>query len=272
MYGDTRPIHTQALNAAKDKLEQILELQADLEYLPVEVGRVLVSSGQLISSEFTRLNWAFVGQKKSHPLLVQAGDLPNRLPTTEDFVFSRQSLARYGKSEEYVPDNHPFSPKEFSRMVKDDWFFKVGQTTNITAGICSGVHVDVPLKDWDIFYDENGNRIVGLDDATIRHWVVMNRIRDSKTNETRDATFSEKGDSGSFVVDRFGEVAGLLYGQYSNFSRGNGGMGLVTCISEVVPSIERRTTLKNEIGEDIKGELTLPTIWSLSHAEMLKGR
>jgi hypothetical protein len=52
-YGDTRPVHSEALHAAKDKPEQTLRNWADLKCLPVEVGRVLVSSGQLISPELT---------------------------------------------------------------------------------------------------------------------------------------------------------------------------------------------------------------------------
>jgi len=69
-------------------------------------------------------------------------------------------------------------------------------------------------------------------------------------------------DYGSFVIDSRGEVAGLLHGRLSSFPCGKGGMGLVFCMSEVVQSIERRTTVKNEDGEEFRGELTLPTKWS----------
>jgi hypothetical protein len=257
MYGDTRPIDTQLLEATKRNLEQTLGLQA------IELGEVIVSSGQLLSTNFTRLDWAFVGKEKAQSSLIQPGDRPNKLPTDRSFLLSGQAPHHYNESAGSVYGNSPsFSPFEFSRMVKDQWFSKVGRTTDITAGICSGVQVDVTIMEGDIYYNENGGKIDRLGNRTIRHWVVMNGYRDTNTKETHDSPFCADGDYGSFVIDRWGEVAGLLHGHLSNFSYGHGGMGLVSCMSEVVPSIERRTTMKNEDGEEIKGQLTLPTIWS----------
>jgi hypothetical protein len=54
-----------------------------------------------------------------------------------------------------------------------------------------------------------------------------------------------------------GAVAGLLYGQYSNLSHGMVAWSRELAMSEVVPSIEKRSTLNNNVKEDIKGVLWL---------------
>ena len=139
-------------------------------------------------------------------------------------------------------------------MVKTYWFCKVGRTTNVTAGICNVIKADVPITNWKVFCTEEGDK-AEVKWPTVRHWVVMNRYK--RNNETHGAEFAAKGDFGAFVIDEDGAVAGFLYGLCSNYSYGNGGMGLVSCMSEVLPTIERRRSVKNENGDDVKGELTL---------------
>ena len=60
-------------------------------------------------------------------------------------------------------------------------------------------------------------------------------------------SFAHLGDSGSFVINSHGEVAGLLYAQLTGYAgpydrqRVYTNAGLVTSMDEVVASIEEKT-------------------------------
>ena len=65
---------------AQGGLRKILKLQKELDHLPVDIGKVLVSSGQLVSPNLTRLDWAFMGKKITEPSFIPPADRPNELP------------------------------------------------------------------------------------------------------------------------------------------------------------------------------------------------
>lgn len=133
----------------------------------------------------------------------------------------------------------------------------MGRTTGITSGVCHGIEVDVG-EQGKIRYDPSGGKVI-LGKYSTRELVIMSST----------GTFSEPGDSGSFVFNNLGNVAGLLYGELtgnitsgeasaetppelmekSHFadntvmqgSRVHIGSGLVSSIDEVLGSMKKKT-------------------------------
>ena len=228
-----------------------VESMHQIERSKISVGRVLVSSGYLISSNSAKIDWAFVGDEISDSPPRFADGRCNRLPALTSHELKNQLPRDWGKIDMYpVTEARPECPVGFGRMLKDRWYIKVGRTTDVTAGICNGVQADVP---WQrvLHYDEQGNG-VEITSGRIRPWVVIKK-KDS---------FCLPGDSGSLVVDSELRVSGLVYGNLDGRCGGEDcfNAGLITCFSDILRSIQERTTVKDENGIEIKGELLLPAM------------
>ncbi|MCJ1346602.1 hypothetical protein MMC31_004820 [Peltigera leucophlebia] len=192
-----------------DTLSHLLEVQEDeldmykkqldkLKRLPTVLGDVVTSSGNALSPSMALLDWAIVqvpSSKVPQPP-------PNKLPSTDEVARSGKSARDYGvndqpyrrlPSREYVGG--------FSKIEKGSWYFKIGRTTGITTGICHGIEVDVG-RQGEVRYDHSGKKVI-LGKYSTRELVIMSST----------GTFSEPGDSGSFVFNNLGNVAGLLYGE-----------------------------------------------------------
>lgn len=98
--------------------------------------------------------------------------------------------------------------------------------------------------------------------------ILSKRKTGVAVNHARQATFcSSPGDSGSFIINRLGEVCGLLYGEVPGLcgpdnadprtGRLHVGAGLVSCMTHVLPSLEEKTTCLDQLGRRIHGPAVL---------------
>lgn len=192
-----------------DTLSRLLKVQEDdlgiykkqlakLKRLPIDLGNVVISSGNALPPSMALLDWAIVqvpSSKVPQPP-------PNKLPSTDEVARSGKSARDYGvMGQPYRPMASGEYVGGFSKIEKGSWYFKIGRTTGITTGICHGIEVDVG-RQGEVRYDHSGKKVI-LGKYTTRELVIMSST----------GTFSEPGDSGSFVFDNLGDVAGLLYGE-----------------------------------------------------------
>lgn len=130
----------------------------------------------------------------------------------------------------------------FDMIEEGRWYFKMGRTTGITCGICHGIRLDVQ-RAGQIRWDSDGSQ-VDHDSVTTRELIIMSE--DSISNGVA-ASFSMPGDSVSFVFDARGQIAGLMYGNFSGLvgpadnMRQHINSGLVTSMDEIIRSIESKT-------------------------------
>lgn len=210
-------------------------LQAQLQALPSTLGKVLFSSGDAISPTTSILDWAFVASPPHR----------NKLPSRDAPGLSNKLASSYGITGAAcsVVDNPPSYAKEFSTMEPGKWYFKQGRATDITTGLCHGVEVDIN-RTGKIRFDEQGKEVkLGL--GSTKELVILDK--QISALEGNAYPFCEGGDSGSFILDHRGRVAGLMYGEFTGFcgppNRGRTymGAGLVTSMEEVLASIKAKT-------------------------------
>lgn len=96
-----------------------------------------------------------------------------------------------------------------------------------------------------------------LGPQSTRELIIMSYDKDKEVHV--QTPFSDPGGSGSFVVDSFGVICGLMYGEHTGLcgTRYDCGAGLVTSMSDVNASVARNTTLKDTKGKEVAGKLIL---------------
>lgn len=238
------------LSRQGDSLAKLNERKDCLNQLPIILGKVLYSSGEAISSKNSIVDWAFVelDDAKTFP------EHPNKLPNA-DVSGLAGKLADYfdlpGRLYD-VADDKPEYARYFARIEKGKWYFKIGRTSGITAGMCHGTEMEVS-RVGQIRWNERGEKVTLGTNSTREVVIIGKEGPRYSTDGDRDApdTFSVDGDPGSFVIDSYGHVAGLLYGSFC-FAGADGWFqayaGLVTSMDEVLDSIKAKTG----------GELSLP--------------
>ena len=225
------------LGAYKRQQKHAEEKQDLLDRLPMQVGRVAYSSGEMISANNTILDWAFVetaGNPDFHA--------PNRLPES-DKIKHLASSYKTGEVNYRVTFDKPQHAQVFSEIEKGKWYFKIGRTTGITTGVCHGTKVDIQ-RPGEIRWSKTG-KAINLGETTTREFLIMGLSAEIFSGDAE--AFVQLGDSGSFVVNSFGEVAGLLYGQLTSYAGRYTNAGLVTSMDEVVASIEEKTNCTLEL-------------------------
>jgi hypothetical protein len=184
----------------------------------------------------------------------------NWLPALED-IPNRQLPEDYGLSSRYkISKDDPQYASQFSSVQKNDWYVKVGRTTHITAGICNGTEACIPRPNGS-HYDEQGKLLEPGKLSTLELVVLS---RENKSSQAGDQITQIdtclRGDSGAFMIDTNGDVAGFLYG----FITGHCGSqvyvnsALVSCMTDILPSVAAKTTVVGKNGAEIQGELSLP--------------
>ena len=143
-------------------------------------------------------------------------------------------------------------PVSFGKIKKGKWYFKVEQTSGVTTGLYNGAALDLNRGEEMPWYDDDSKLIeptVEMDpgmQVVTRELIILALRTDPFGRETQSA-FCQKGDSGSFVLDRSGDVCGLLYGNFLAFigaqddPRAAYSIGLVTSMDVVAASIKTRT-------------------------------
>lgn len=220
--------------------------EALIDGLPLRIGNVLYSSGQALSSKKTIIDWAFVEFAG-----ITTIPIVNRLPKSNSNGLNGRLSDYYGlKGHSYeVAENDPAYTRHFAEIEKGGWYFKIGRTTSITAGVCHGTEIEVSRQD-EVRWDHQGNKVV-LGQKSTSELIIVGKSDKGydpcnldRANIVVPETFCDNGDSGSFVLNKYGEVAGLLYGKFSGILQGGTttmNAGLVTSMDEVLASIEAKT-------------------------------
>lgn len=130
--------------------------------------------------------------------------LPPQLPTKDEPQV---------KDTDYRPDS-PFLQtisEEHLQAHFDNKVFKRGRSTGLTWGTVNAIKVDIKLGD------------------SVPHtaWYIVGSLTAS--------AFAEPGDSGAFVLDRYGAWCGIVFGGSDD------GNGYVTPVNRVVADIEALT-------------------------------
>ena len=226
--------------------------------LPLNIGSVLVSSGDIISSDRAILDWAFVELPIGHPF-----QSLNELPSSDDPQLTSRN---YEGANTYIASRRGQKPSKataFGSMVKGNWYMKQGRTSGITSGIYNGVEADVN-RTGSVRYTEAGKEYQ-LGKNTTRELIILSyekRGHEPNAPIFQDE-FSAPGDSGAFVIDTEGRVCGLLSGEYTGLCGGSGrtdrGAGLVTDMTDVLASMVKKTSFRDSQGNWVVGEVTLPS-------------
>ena len=97
-------------------------------------------------------------------------------------------------------------------------------------------------------FDKDGNPI----DLAINHTreLVILSYDTKDLGAQIQQIFCAPGDSGSFVIETDGAVAGILHGYFAGFCGGqyHCGAGLVAYMAEILPFIAKRTTVADGKG------------------------
>lgn len=242
------------------------QLKAFNEDFPINLGSVLVSSGDLVNSDGAILDWAFVEIRQSlAQYLGHRFPFLNELPCRNDPQLMNKPSPGAGVYIGPRMGQKPMIATEFGSMIKGNWYLKKGRTSGITAGICNGTEVEINRTGQSDRYTETGEKCK-LGQQTTRELIILSYENPGKNSlldlEKVQAAFSMKGDSGAFVVDSMGIICGLLYGQHDNLcgeaNRNDVGAGLVTSMTDVLSSIAKKTTFQDNDGNIFCGEVTLP--------------
>ncbi|KAL9121659.1 MAG: hypothetical protein Q9187_001788, partial [Circinaria calcarea] len=203
----------QLRNRGTELYQRTSKLKA-LEKMPYMVGNLLVSSGKLmISPRVDRsifLDWAFIELSADIPLQQRRNELPKK----KSAGLHGKNPQAYGIDETYVGDAATCPILGFSKIEPGEWYFKNGRTTGITTGICHGIELYTPRSGNDLVrYDTEGKE-VKVTNGIMKEWVILNRRLHGTSTQNE---FCMQGDSGAFVINSRGEVAGLLYGYLHGF-------------------------------------------------------
>lgn len=229
-----------AISTHKIAIEECKAKKNCLDKMPINLGKVRVSSGALVYRNRIH-DWAFVELSDDTETNLFG---PNPIPT----VPPHHMPSTYGI---YQPISLLPEPEAFGTLTKGDYYFKQGRTTGVTGGICNGVLTHCNWSNANrARYDELGNPIT-MPDTTEEH-VIFSKWEN--LSEIAQGPFCEPGDSGSFLIDLRGDVCGLVYGAFSALSSPTGlgntyvGAGLAMTMPDVMESLRLRTTPRDANG------------------------
>jgi len=214
-----------------------------LDIPSVTVGKILASSGAMVNTKSRGLDWALVEYSDSPTNSPSTCGYVNRLPSEQHLIGKKKTLRHYG-----FPSSHCAGDRIssiFDKMEKDEWYLKAGRTTSVTAGICNGTLVDVVLAN-QIYYDEEENE-ERMEEKIVKEYVVISYVTGSRQLKSQDE-FCMPGDEGSFVVNSCGQISGLLHGSFVSHCGPEddySNAGLVSCMTDINPSIEKRAAWRN---------------------------
>ena len=241
----------ESLTKLEARLAQLRTVQNTLQHqmislqdMPRHLGRNVVSSGRGLTAQRRTLDWAFVETQSS------GGGDGNKLPPQSIFDTLELTPRNYRVNRVLVlPDRL----QGFSRLQKGQWYFKIGRTTRLTAGICNGTEAYVNIDQPHHLLDSSGMIVERRERGDSEELIIIN-AKLGLTSAVSQSTFNDSGDSGSLLIDADGDVAGLLWGKVTGVcgpiiderTRERAGCqyvnaGLVTDIRDVVQSIGLKT-------------------------------
>ncbi|MCJ1265692.1 hypothetical protein MMC22_005572 [Lobaria immixta] len=240
---------------SEESMKDAKRKRESLQQMPRTIGRVLISSGQAFNAAQRIVDWAFV-----------------EMPATQaGMSIQMHRPGNYAKDlVPYAPGNPLRSLQEFSELEKGQWYFKVGRTTAITAGLCHGTKMILRtlgtgyLTGVRTKYDNTGKRSrLAKPVEFVEEYIILNSRLGMGVEKQQD--FCQAGDAGALVIDSRGFVAGLMYANYSsqtgplNDEGWYVAAGLAMTMPDVQESIGLKTTPLDSSGSPIgsPGELLL---------------
>lgn len=231
------------LTMTEKGLKELREQKELIDKLPIILGKVLYSSGQAISPQKSILDWAFIETYDVKNFSRQSNKLPNA--NVSGLVGKLSDFFGLPGPMYTADDDHPLHARYFATMEKGNWYFKNGRSSGITAGMCHGTEIEV-ARQGQVRWNKRGEQIT-LGRNSTSELVIFGKPRVGYEEDVEleiAETFSTEEDSGSFVFNAYGEVAGLLYGTFTFAGTDNRlrmSSGLVTSMDEVLDSIQSKT-------------------------------
>ncbi|KAF9249783.1 hypothetical protein DTO013E5_8226 [Penicillium roqueforti] len=205
----------QQLEAVETWEKTLIATRPVIQAMPHVLGDVHSASGLLVHGRRV-IDWAFV---ELTPEAEERFFRPNRMPEVP-----RNQMPRSG------PSGPPPALvaagtrlDEFSSLQEDTYYIKQGRTTDVTGVVCNGV---LSVCKWATRYDINGNTVDSKDLRTEEFMIIGIQDR-----------FIEFGDSGSFVVDSTGAVAGLVFAEFKHNLQA---VGLALTVPDLMDTMEGR--------------------------------
>lgn len=248
------------LEKSRDTVQEMVEIRqkklASADQLPIDMGRVLVSSGNSTTRDLSIIDWAFVEMPLTLKKALKREYLDvNVLPDPSHRSLEKADyLETFPLAASHTGVGDTFVAINFGAMEKGKRYFKVGRSSAITVGVCNGTESEIN-QTGSPRYDEDGKEYIMRG-----HCARVLTITSMEKWNVNQSPFSKPGDSGSFVVDGDGLVCGLLFGEVTGHvgRRYEVGLGTVTCMTDVRASVGRKTAFRNDEGKEIMGQLSLP--------------
>ncbi|KAJ5485575.1 hypothetical protein N7539_005563 [Penicillium diatomitis] len=213
------------LEIAKDDHARLTEQRDFLSQLPRPLGNVLCSSGQGVWGGRVQ-DWALIelGEESlaSMAPTIDMGEIWRLID--KGSPTPRLNLAVIDRD----ANRNSFPEKRFSKIVPGKWYTRIGRSS-VKSGIANGVHVCLNWAGNDnIQYDLSGAQVAMDQSDTEEHLII------AQTDETSPMSikFGDPGDSGSVVLDEFGTICGLYYGNVTRWAgpdheiEGNAGLAM----------------------------------------------
>lgn len=175
----------------------------------------------------------------------------NALPVEAEFK-GPTALIDLGQPEvKYGNQNANQRMRGFSDIVKGGWYFKVGRTSEITTGICNGTEATVKIEEERQDYDQHGQPTRYVHHDTSDNLIILNS---PLNGDGRQWEFCRGGDSGSLIIDTYGNCAGIMFGNITGFATKENSWrqdyvmaGQVTTMSAVLDSIRTKAALRRRV-------------------------
>lgn len=139
-----------------------------------------------------------------------------------------------------------------STIVPGQWYACVGRTIYTCSGVCNGVMACCNWSNADdgdgsvTRYNMNGHSVTDTRSKTTLEYTILNRRISGQFNDFTQNSFGLRDDSGSLLINRYGQVCALYYGNAMSWVglRALGNMktnaGLAMSMTDLIKGIETR--------------------------------
>ena len=162
MFGKESRVRTAKirLDVARNKKKALEEDLAICAQMPITLGKVLVASERAMTHTDNILDYAAVAIDTSNKALLKASLTNNILPQPLNDSYEAWVTQYKGEQQLSLEVGSDQRAESYiagiGNIEKGQWYFKVGRTTNFTAGICSGVEAYVNMAGYRTPYGADG--------------------------------------------------------------------------------------------------------------------
>lgn len=223
------------------------------EKYPINSGRPLISSGNVIISKSGILDWVFIELDSNlAPSLREGSPLLNHLPEPDPRLIVQDDDADHDAMFKLLR-----TAKYFGKMTKGSWYFKLGRISVITLGKCNDNEAEINREGIRYAEDRTPYQLSGHNST--RELIILRVVKDNLGKITL-IEFSRPSDLGYFVIDTSGRVCGLFHGEHTGLcgSRMDIGDGLVISVQDIQSFLASRTTFYDRKGNEYIREFVLP--------------